>query len=575
MITAAMIALMLSSVSATAAPLFSAVPGEMGVQRYEPAVVALPNGKVLIAGGSDKGTYFNTAEIYDPAAGTLETLAGAGHELVEGLDEPAYVLLPSGNALIIGGYNSTNKDLKTAQSFDPTTSSFTKLSGELAEARDGGAAVVLPNGKVFVVGGYNETNKVESDYLRTAEIFDPEKGTWEKVTAEMSIGRYEPAVGLLPNGKVLIAGGYSSIQKQLKTAEVFDPTTGTFEKLSAEMAVARDELAYATLSDGEILLAGGYNETGRTLSSAEVFNPRASSFEPLASALTARRDGPGAALLPDGDVVIAGGVRENSEPALKSLEELSFSPASANTIAASNVGISTATLNGFVVGEVPSSVYFQYGTTTAYGTATSPKQVPASLPGAATAAIQSAAVSGLAPGTTYHYRIVAEGAGGPSYGADQTLTTTPMLIGKELPPTPPNITNVKQSHSKWREGRALASISRHRKKKRAPIGTTISFTLSGPASVSLTFTQQVNGREVKGKCVAQTKGNKRKHRCTRAVNAGTLTLSGHTGADQVAFQGSISASKKLPVGSYTVTVVAKNAAGLSSAPAKLSFTIVK
>jgi hypothetical protein len=571
-LAAAMIALMLWSVGAYAAPLFSAVPGEMGQQRYEPAVVALASGKVLIAGGADKGTYFNTAEIYDPATGTVEKLEGASHGLVEGLDEPAYVLLPSGRALIIGGSN--NKNLKTVESFDPPTNTFEKLSGELIEARDGGAAVVLPGGKVFVVGGYNETNKVEEGELRTAEIFDPEKGTWEKVTAEMSVGRYEPAVGLLPDGKVLIAGGYSPVEKQLKTAEVFDPTTGTFEKLSAEMTVGRDELAYTTLSDGKILLAGGYNEVGKTLSSAEVFNPAGSSFEPLASPLTAKRDGPGAALLPDGNVLIAGGVRENSEPVLKSLEELSFPPASASTLAASNVGVSTATLSGVVVGEVPSSVYFQYGPTTAYGTATVPKQVPASFPGAATAAIQSATVSGLAPGGTYHYRIVAEGAGGPSYGADQMFTTTPMLIGKELPPTPPNITNVKQSHSKWREGSALASISRHRK-KRAPVGTTFSFTLSEQATVSLTFTQQVNGRKVKGKCVAQSKANKRSHRCTRTVNAGALSLSGHPGADAVTFQGSISASQKLKPGAYTLTIIATNATGLHSAPAKLTFTIVK
>jgi hypothetical protein len=143
-----------------------------------------------------------------------------------------------------------------------------------------------------------------------------------------------------------------------------------------------------------------------------------------------------------------------------------------------------------------------------------------------------------------------------------------------LPPTPPGITNLTQSHSKWREGKALASISRHRK-KHAPIGTTFSFTLSEQATVSLSFAQRVSGRKVNGKCVIQTKANKGKHRCTRKVNAGTLSLSAHPGADKVTFQGSLSASTKLPLGTYTVGITAVNSDGLRSSVQTLTFTIVK
>jgi hypothetical protein len=54
------------------------------------------------------------------------------------------------------------------------------------------------------------------------------------------------------------------------------------------------------------------------------------------------------------------------------------------------------------------------------------------------------------------------------------------------------------------------------------------------ATVSLAFTQKMSRRKVKGKCVSQTKANKRKHCCKCTVTNGTLYLSAHPGSDKVA-----------------------------------------
>jgi hypothetical protein len=139
------------------------------------------------------------------------------------------------------------------------------------------------------------------------------------------------------------------------------------------------------------------------------------------------------------------------------------------------------------------------------------------------------------------------------------------------PPPPPNLENVSQSHSTWREGNKLASYSR---KKKAPVGTTFKFVLNQQAVVSFAFTQQVVGRKVKGKCVAQTNGNRRKPSCKRTVTQGILSFSGHSGLNTVSFQGRISSSKKLAFGTYALVITATNATG-QSAKARLNFTIVK
>ena len=102
-------------------------------------------------------------------------------------------------------------------------------------------------------------------------------------------------------------------------------------------------------------------------------------------------------------------------------------PPTVTTGAASNVTHTAAALNGTVnANGSATTYYFQYGTSTAYGKLTSSKSAGS---GTSTQSA-SASITGLTPGTTYHYRIVAANSSGTSYGADQTFTTSarPLLL---------------------------------------------------------------------------------------------------------------------------------------------------
>jgi CSLREA domain-containing protein len=229
-------------------------------------------------------------------------------------------------------------------------------------------------------------------------------------------------------------------------------------------------------------------------------------------------------------------------------------------VGATPTSTSSATLSATVTADDPSAtVEFQYGTTTAYGSSTTPQ--PAS--GFSPVALSGQAVS-LSPGTTYHFRAVATSQDGTSTSADQTFTTAAGA---------PVLTKVAESNRRWREGTRLASLAR--KVKRPPVGTTFSLTLNEAASVSFSFTQRVGGRKVKGKCVKQTKKNRHEHACKRTVTRGALSLAAHAGANKVSFQGRISHTLKLKPGTYTLVITAKNAAGQRSAPVRLSFTVVR
>ena len=104
-----------------------------------------------------------------------------------------------------------------------------------------------------------------------------------------------------------------------------------------------------------------------------------------------------------------------------------------------------------------------------------------------------------------------------------------------------------QTHARWREGSALPTIAAKRK---PPVGTLFAFTLNQPATVTLVFKQH---NKVKG----------------------VLSLPAKAGKDKVKFQGRLSRRRRLAPGSYTVTITATNTDGATSAPKKLSFTIVK
>jgi hypothetical protein len=98
---------------------------------------------------------------------------------------------------------------------------------------------------------------------------------------------------------------------------------------------------------------------------------------------------------------------------------------------ASSVAPTTATLNGKVNpdGFAVSECKFEYGTTEAYGSTSAPC-TPA--PGSGTSAVAvSAAISGLAQNTTYHFRIFTKNANGESKGADRTFTTTVPIVVTE------------------------------------------------------------------------------------------------------------------------------------------------
>lgn len=169
----------------------------------------------------------------------------------------------------------------------------------MTQARSAHTATRLPDGRVLITGGFADSEAG----LASVELFDPATLTFTAATP-MAVGRQSHTATLLDDGRVLIVGGLDR-GRYLASAEIFDPATGTFSDVS-RLGEARAGHVATRLSDGRVLIVGGVGEGWVFLSSAEVFDPQTGTFAPT-GALQSARESHTATLLADGRVLVVGG----------------------------------------------------------------------------------------------------------------------------------------------------------------------------------------------------------------------------------------------------------------------------
>jgi hypothetical protein len=170
-------------------------------------------------------------------------------------------------------------------------------------ARASHSSTLLPNGMVLIAGGFAGSGGEYNPY-RTAELYDPNSGTFQSV-AEMSIGRSGHTATLLKNGKVLIVGGWTGRYDLRGSAEIFDPATRKFAP-TGNLVVERAGNTATLLADGRVLITGGEDRQENKIASAEIYDPSTGNFGATGSMAEARAAHTATALK-DGRVLIVGG----------------------------------------------------------------------------------------------------------------------------------------------------------------------------------------------------------------------------------------------------------------------------
>jgi hypothetical protein len=267
--------------------------GAMATGRYGHSATLLRDGRVLVAGGIVAGDAADDqmppGELYDPISGTW-TVTGAmaadryGHTAT---------LLPDGKVLVVGGSQDGSPDGPFAELYDPLSGTWT-AARNMATMRSSHTATLLPNGTVLVAGGYIRSTRelcgqpagspsVDcTNPLASAEVYDPQTGAWS-ATQNMVEPRGAHTATLLADGRILVAGGSGSAEVNpcqchapVGSSELYDPASGTWSA-TASMVEVRSGHTATLLPDGRVLVASGNGMEigigGVMLASAELYDP--------------------------------------------------------------------------------------------------------------------------------------------------------------------------------------------------------------------------------------------------------------------------------------------------------------
>ncbi len=264
----------------TSSEVYSPADGRWVTGRPSPdwvkSVTPLPTGKILVVFGS-------SCELYDPktiswSSTASMNLARSGHTAT---------LLSNGLVLIAGG------GPRECELYNPWSESWT-LTGRLAVQRSWHSATRMKEGRVLIAGGVT-TVRGEAYYVGDPEIYDPAAGVWTSFDAYPWYIRRHTAT-LLPSGSVLLA------EMETGSCYLFEPSTNGVRS-TAMRSQTRGESAAALLPNGKVLVSGGYDSSGQWAAS-ELFD---SSTESWTSAGRLPLQRQIMTVLPDGKVLAAHG----------------------------------------------------------------------------------------------------------------------------------------------------------------------------------------------------------------------------------------------------------------------------
>lgn len=311
----------------------------------------LSDGRVLVAGGVNSpsvGDEIVAAEIFDPSTNAWS----AAGTMVAPRVLHAAALLPNGQVLVVGGTNASGA-LSDAELYDPVANHWTRtaylpavergdglvtlLSGQVFEvgesvlydpatatwvyAVQSGAgpgpmtpnAVLLSDGRVFVSGALGTGT--------TTAVYDPVAQSWTTTSSIVpASGQYSSAT-LLADGRMLTLGGLQPLAGASGTAALFDPIAGTATRVSSGAHQGALAAVAADGASGPLLFSGGFLDgfpPGAQLTAAtDLYTPQSNTWTSLAPMSTAR-GGHSATWLATGNVLVTGGY--TNQAALASAE---------------------------------------------------------------------------------------------------------------------------------------------------------------------------------------------------------------------------------------------------------------
>jgi Serine/threonine protein kinase len=276
-----------------------------------PGVATLSDGSVFAAGGwgGTNGSYpVSAAELLSGSTGSWSAIS----PMIVPRSQATVTELTDGRILVAGGWTKYASGgwtaTATAEIYNRSTATWT-MAQSMSTPRALATATRLADGRVLVAGGssvyLSGRARVGREHVASsAELYDPASDSWQ-FAGSMSVPRSAQSAALLPNGSVLVAGGWSNgLQDGTASVDVYVPGAGWTN--AAGMPGGHCQARMVTLLDGRLLEIGGNDVKDDTTIAVELFDPDSGTWQRTGS-LQQPLYWPAAVVLRDGRVLVAGG----------------------------------------------------------------------------------------------------------------------------------------------------------------------------------------------------------------------------------------------------------------------------
>ena len=316
--------------------------GSLNPGRYAHTATLLPNGKVLVAFGGGTSDLLSGAKLYDPASGNWSATGSLNHRTGwshgdataqrqgaggggsrNGSGSCGYTTRPPGvgvppAASMLHGLVTRRRCCPTARCWwrgsrerfrrSPERGAVRPYERDLDFHRQPQHRARGTHGDVAAqrhgAGGRGMKMSSARSRARSCTTRPPGAGLRH---GSLNTARSEHTATLLPNGKVLVAGGIRSL---LTSAELYDPASGTWT-FTGSLNTAREQHTATLLPNGKVLVAGGFRTAAVSRARNCTIRPAGPGVQPAASTQHATIHT--ATLLQNGKVLVAGGLGESRE----------------------------------------------------------------------------------------------------------------------------------------------------------------------------------------------------------------------------------------------------------------------
>ncbi len=245
---------------------------DMNFARWYPTSTTLPDGRVLATSGNQSRTPYvvsDIPEVYDPQTDSWSQMAAA--ELPLPL-YPFIFVLPNGKLFFAGsgGAVTETPTSSISRTLGVDAQTWEVVGTPIFSELEGSAAMYRP-GKILKVGGGLPA-------VVGAEVIDmtAPSPAWRQISA-MSYPRRKVDLVLLPDGRVLAVGGAvdgdSSPECAVHAAALWEPDTEAWTTMASTERPRAYHATSLLLPDGRVLAAGGENSHDGGEKSAEVYSP--------------------------------------------------------------------------------------------------------------------------------------------------------------------------------------------------------------------------------------------------------------------------------------------------------------